>query len=128
MDERPVTELMTSPVLTVDSDEPTAAVADAMVRKGIRSLIVIDEACNPEGILTSTDYIELVAEGLDPAETTVGERMTTDIVTASVEETVRAAAGRMERHDISHLPVVDDDEQVVGILTTTDLRTFLSEP
>jgi len=128
MDERPVTELMMSPVLTVDSDEPTAAVADAMVRKGIRSLIVIDEACNPEGILTSTDYIELVAEGLDPAETTVGERMTTDIVTASVEETVRAAAGRMERHDISHLPVVDDDEQVVGILTTTDLRTFLSEP
>ena len=31
----------------------------------------------------------------------------------------------MAEHDVSHLPVVDDEEQVVGIIFTTDLAVHL---
>ena len=40
-------------------------------------------------------------------------------------EEVGAIAARMTEHDISHLPVVNDEEQVVGILSTTDLTAHL---
>ena len=51
--------------------------------------------------------------------------MTTDIVTVRPGEEVGAIAERMTENDVSHLPVVDDGEQVVGIVSTTDLATHL---
>jgi len=51
--------------------------------------------------------------------------MTTDVVTARPNDEVGALAERMTEHDISHLPVVDDEKQVVGILSTTDLTAHL---
>ena len=51
--------------------------------------------------------------------------MTTDIVTVRPGEEVGAVAERMTENDVSHLPVVDDEEQVVGIVSTTDLAVHL---
>ena len=51
--------------------------------------------------------------------------MTTDIVTVRAGEEVGGIAERMTKNDVSHLPVVDDEEQVVGIVSTTDLAVHL---
>lgn len=114
-------ELMTTPVLTVAMDDDAAAVARAMRDREIKSVVATDEDCQAAGILTSTDYVALAAAEDPPAETPVGEYMTTTVVTAAPADPIEAVAARMREHDISHVPVVDDEGQVVGILTATDL-------
>lgn len=116
-----VADRMTTPVLTVAPDDSTAAVAGAMAREDIKSVVVISEDCAVEGIFTATDYMNLAVDGADPAATTVGDCMSTAVLTASPSEPVAAAAERMAANDISHLPVVGDDDQVTGMLTSTDL-------
>ena len=118
-------ELMTAPVLTVAEDDRPGDVAEAMADREFKSVVIIDDDCHPLGIVTSTDYVELTAAGVDPYDATVGDHMTTDVVTARPNDEVDALAERMTEHDISHLPVVDDEKQVVGILSTTDLTAHL---
>ncbi|MEF8852844.1 MAG: CBS domain-containing protein [Haloarculaceae archaeon] len=56
---------------------------------------------------------------------TAGERMTREVVTVSPDDAVARAVAVMREEDVGHLPVVDD--RVVGILTETDLATYLAE-
>ncbi|KOX91709.1 hypothetical protein AMS69_16470 [Haloarcula rubripromontorii] len=126
MSDATVAEFMTSPVLTVTGDEIALDVAAAMDDQAINSVVVVDEACQAEGILTSTDYVRLTADGVDPTETTVADHMTRDIVTASPDTTLSAVAARMRANDISHVPVVDDEDRVTGILSATDLTSYLA--
>lgn len=126
MTETRVTEVMTAPVLTVAGDETPASVASAMLENGIKSVVVIDDACHPIGILTSTDYVQMTAEGINPHDTTVREFMTQTIVSATTDETIPTAADRMRANAINHLPILDDDEKVVGIVSATDLTNYLA--
>jgi len=48
--------------------------------------------------------------------------MTRDPVTVRADQTVRAAAELMRAHNIRHLPVVDEEENLVGMLTDRDIR------
>lgn len=118
---------MTSPVLTVETEAPLDDAAAAMLDQGIKSVVAVDEDCRPEGILTSTDFVQLAADRAAAGETTVGDYMTQDIVTATSGEPVPEVAERMLDEAINHLPVVDPDGQVTGILTTTDLAAYVSE-
>ncbi len=126
MEETTVTELMTSPVLTVSPDATLEEVASGMTDLGIKSVVVIDDDCAPAGILTSTDFVRAARDGRTPADTAVEEYIATDVLTADPEEPAPAAAARMRTNDISHLPVLKDGS-VVGILTSTDLAAHLAD-
>lgn len=121
MNDTPVHESMTDPVLTVNASDRVGDVGEAMLDQAIKSLVVIDDECHPEGILTSTDFIEIATAGPGATEDPVAEWMTTDIHAIPAAETVATAAETMVTHGISHLPVVGDDGQVVGIISTTDI-------
>ncbi|AQL42146.1 hypothetical protein BV210_05215 [Halorientalis sp. IM1011] len=119
MTETAVEEIMTTPVLTVAPDETLSDAAWAMRDTAIKSVAVIDADCEPVGILTSTDFVQLAADDVDPSETTVEERMTTTVETIGPDATVSEAATYLLDSGFNHIPVVDGD--VVGILTTTDI-------
>jgi CBS domain-containing protein len=121
-----VTSLMTSPVLTVEPETPVDEIADAMLEQGINSIVAIDDACQPIGILTATDFVGIVATGTPKTETTVGDHMTTDIVTTTPAAPIPEIADRMLEHGISHLPVVDTGG-VIGIISATDLTEYVAE-
>lgn len=121
-----VNELMTAPVMTVEADESLSKVAWAMKEKGIKSLAVVDEDCLPVGILTSTDFIHMAADEAVPTEATVGDYMTTGVATTTPDNRVEAVAARLLEEGFNHMPVVE--EEVVGILSTTDLLQHLSAP
>lgn len=53
--------------------------------------------------------------------------MTTDVVTTTANDSVYEVAQTMLDHGFHHVPVVDDTEGVVGIITTTDFTAYLSE-
>lgn len=125
MTETPVSELMTTPVLTVAPDETLSDAAWAMRDTEIKSVAVIDADCDPVGILTSTDFVQVAADDTDPTETTVEERMTTTVETVTPDTTVAEAATHLLDSGFNHIPVVDDD--VVGMVTTTDILRHTAE-
>jgi CBS domain-containing protein len=53
--------------------------------------------------------------------------MEDQVITAKPNSTIREAANLMRGRTIGSLPVVDDKDQLVGIITTTDLLTLLGQ-
>ncbi|WP_049935773.1 CBS domain-containing protein [Haloplanus natans] len=121
-----VSDAMTTPMLTLDADTPVDEAADGMLEAGIKSVVVVGEACRPEGIFTSTDAVRVAADATPADETTVGAYMSTDLETVGPDDPLPVAARRMLDAGISHAPVTDAEGNGVGILTTTDLAAALS--
>ncbi|MEF8856267.1 MAG: CBS domain-containing protein [Haloplanus sp.] len=121
-----VSDVMTTPMLTLAAETPVSEAARGMLEAGIKSVVVVSENCHPEGIFTSTDAVRVAAAGAPADEATVGEYMTTDVETVGPDEPLAVAARRMVESDVSHVPVTDADGAGLGILTTTDLTEALS--
>jgi CBS domain-containing protein len=121
-----VGRLMSSPVETVRADTPVVEAGRTMLDEGIGSLVVVDGGGHLEGIVTATDFVHVVADQLAAGETTVGDVMSTEVVTTNANDDVRDVADLMLERDIHHVPVVDPTEGVVGMLSTTDLAAYLS--
>jgi CBS domain-containing protein len=122
-----VARLMSSGVISVTPDTLVEDAADILLDKQIGSLVVVDEDNHLQGILTSTDFVRIVAKSQPKAETTVEKYMTDQVVTVEAQDLIRDAADKMITYNIHHLPVVDDEEGVIGMLSTTDLTAYLSD-
>jgi len=57
---------------------------------------------------------------------TVGEVMTTDVITIDTTASLQEAKALMEEHRVRRLPVVDEDDDLVGILSWGDVRESTS--
>lgn len=94
-------------------------------------LVVIDNADEerePIGIVTDRDIVvEVLGRGLDPGKTTVGEIMSKQLVLASGSEDVSQALQRMAAHGVRRLPLVDDEQCVLGIVTLDDMLRVHAE-
>lgn len=67
MTDQQVTEVMTSPVLTVAASGLASHVGRAMARESVRSVVVTDD-CRVDGIFTATDYISRRKRCVTPAQ------------------------------------------------------------
>lgn len=122
-----VGRLMSTDVVTISPTTTVEAAAQVLLEENIGSVIVVDGENQPKGILTSTDFVRIVANG-DPNDvTTVEDHMSEEIVSVEAQDSIQDAADRFITYQIHHLPVVDDDEGVVGILSTTDLTKYLKD-
>jgi CBS domain-containing protein len=127
MDDIYVGSLMSSGTISVTRDTYVEDAAQTLMDKQIGSLVVVDGNNQLEGILTSTDFVRIVAESKPKAKTTVERYMTKQVVTVEAQDTIRDAADKMITYQIQHLPVVDEEEGVIGMLSTTDLTAYLSD-
>lgn len=126
MDDMFVGRLMSSGVVTVRTETSVQEAAETLREKQIGSLVVVDGENRLQGILTSTDFVEIVAENTPKDDSAVGDFMTTEVVTVTAQDTIQDAADKIIRNDIHHLPVVDREGHVVGMLSTTDLTAYIS--
>ncbi|WP_136602161.1 CBS domain-containing protein [Salinigranum halophilum] len=127
MDEgAPVTELMSTNIRTVTPETTITEAAETLVEEGIGSLVVVDDASQPVGMFTTTDLARAVSVGNPATETTVEEYMTEDFYTLDVRNGARDAAAKMIGRGVHHLPVVDDEGAVVGMVSTMDITAYLS--
>lgn len=103
----------------------TATVRQAtrlMNEHGIGSLLVTS-GNRLVGIFTERDVLRrVVAEGRSPDSTTVGEVMTCDVVCCPPDATIENAADIMRRRRVRHVPVVDQDESIVGLVSIGDIN------
>jgi CBS domain-containing protein len=117
---------MSTDLRTVGPETLVEDAADLMLEEGVGSVLVVDDSNHLEGILTTTDFVRIVANSQPKAQTTVTRYMSTDVITTTAGTPIRAVADTMVEAGIHHLPVVDDEEGVIGIVTTTDLAEYLS--
>jgi CBS domain-containing protein len=121
-----VGRVMSSPVETIHQEASVRDAADLMLSEGISSVVVVDEANALEGIITTTDFVRMVSEGAIDGDVRVAAFMTDVVETTTANAPVEEIAHRMVRRNIHHVPVVDEAEGVVGIVSTTDLTAYLS--
>lgn len=121
-----VGDIMHRDVITVGADESFADAARLLREHRISSLVVRSEDGSPAGILTERDFVTLVAEGVDPATTKVGERMTRDLATVEPKTDIADAAELMAARRIRHLPVVERGS-LAGIISIRDLTHWAVE-
>ncbi|MFD5144000.1 CBS domain-containing protein [Streptomyces sp. NPDC058401] len=111
--------LMTDEVVSVLGRTPSADVAALLVAHEISGVPVLDADERVVGVISRTD---LLTQGHLTAE----DLMTAPAVTIHAEQTVTEAARLITRRGVTRLPVVDEEERLVGIVTRRDLlRVFL---
>ena len=123
-----VGELVTREPVTTDAGASVAEAAAAMSRAGVSSLMVVDGTALC-GIVTDRDLRNRVlATGLDPGRP-VREVMTAPALTVRSDAMAFEALLEMVSRGIHHLPVVDGHDELLGMITTTDLvRLGNSDP
>lgn len=122
-----VARLMSSDVRTVSPDTLVENAAQIMLEHDIGSVVVVDEENQLVGILTTTDFVKIVAEQKPKDQTPVSKYMSTNCITASAQDSIDDVAHSMIEHGFHHMPVVNDEEGVIGMITTTDLTAYLSD-
>lgn len=124
-----VRDWMSSPVIVVDADSSVSYAMTLMRRRKINSLVVNVGENNPSyGIITTTDIRDkIVAEGRNPAETTVREIMSGSIITGRPEWTLMECSKVMQRHKFHHLPIADENGALIGMISATDIFMAVEE-
>ena len=120
-----VRDIMHTDVKTASPEDTFEHVATILHDNRISSVVVMD-GDRLAGIVTERDLVNLVAEGLDPRTTKVGDRMSTNLDTVEPRSDIAEAAEHMARLRIRHLPVVDKGK-LVGIISIRDLTNWAVE-
>jgi CBS domain-containing protein len=123
-----VSEVMTTEVETISSDQTAREAASFMLRADAGSIPVC-EGDRVIGMITDRDIaVRGVAEGRGP-DTPVSELMSDGIICAHEDEDIESVARRMSEEQIRRLPVLDAEERLIGIVSLGDLaREARSEP
>lgn len=114
------------PALHTISPEATVLDAVGLMNEHKIGAVVVQSAGELVGIFTERDLLRrVVGEGRDPATTTVGEAMTTDVVCCGPEATIDEVRSIFMNRRIRHLPVVDDRGRVRGLISIGDLNAWM---
>ena len=114
-----VKDVMTKSVISVDSSATANDAAKRMEDAKIGSIVVIENSI-PVGIITDRDFTIKIVGHAYPIDTPVRRLMSFPLITIMPDSHCGVAADLMSSMKIKKLPVVDDD-QVVGIITVSDL-------
>ncbi|TGC09194.1 homoserine O-acetyltransferase MetX [Methanolobus halotolerans] len=116
-----VADIMKSEIVSIKKGLSIEETARVMYREGITHLPVVSEGNILAGIVTSWDISKAVAlkyKSLDRI-------MTTDVITASPDESIESAAKKMEKHNISALPVIDGNMKILGIIGSDEINRLI---
>ncbi len=87
-------------------------------------LVVIDGE-RPVGVFSERDILRrIVVARLDPGKTLVSEVMSSEMLVCKPTTSVEEARSVMKNRRIRHLPVVDDNERLVGLVSIGDVNAF----
>ncbi|MFP4597256.1 MAG: CBS domain-containing protein [Persicimonas sp.] len=127
-----IIDLCSKDVVTVTEDQSLFKAAWTMRNRHVGDLVVTrakDGVQIPVGILTDRDFVtSMVAEGEDDfATTTVGDAMTEVVILAREDDEMVEVLNNMRSNGVRRIPVVDRDDDLVGIVTYDDIARSLSD-
>jgi CBS domain-containing protein len=139
----PIADVMTRDALCVRADMTLEALRAVLIERGLGGLPVVDAEGRPLGMVTKTDLLR--AEGChdwhraeegaraEPrpaagaAAGTVGAIMTELAIAVHESMSIAQAAALMAYEGVHRLPVVDDDQRLVGVLSSLDVMHWIGE-
>ena len=137
-----VSDVMSTDIITVSPSTSLREAATTMLDAGVSGLPVTEDG-KLVGIITEADFVQREAgeeppryrtlgvlfgrrEGHTNSGTTVGEVMSTDLVTVGADVRVRQAARFMVDRGVKRLPVVTEDGMLAGVISRADvMRVFV---
>lgn len=124
-------EVMTKNPVCCLPDDMVAKVAKLMQSGNIGSIPVIENEQTQKlvGIVTDRDLaLKIVAKGHDAKSTKVEVMMTRQIVTCRAEDDLQKALDTMAEHQLRRIPIVDNNNKIVGIIAQADVATRVNQP
>ena len=128
VDESPsmyIHEIMSKNVVKVNHEISALEISKIMVKRGVSSVGIIDNANKIIGIVTEKDLIrEVCAKNILADTLTAAKIMSSPLITISKNSTINDAAKIMVEKKIKHLAIYEKND-IIGIVTTSDLINFL---
>ena len=121
-------DIMTPDVEIIDARETIQEAAARMASQDIGALPVCQDGGRLRGMITDRDItVKVVAAGLDPNTTTVGDIADAEeVVTIGADDSVEEALRTMKDHKVRRLPVIDG-HTVIGMVSQGDIATHLPD-
>ncbi len=119
--------LMTSKVISVEPDCPIPDLVGKLHAYRISCVVVCEDEV-PLGVITERDVVGFafkLASGREDSRTQAADLMSPRVTTLPVDASLDDALELVDRERIRHLPVVDVDQRLVGLVTQTDLLRAL---
>jgi CBS domain-containing protein len=114
-----------SAIFSVPSDASVYSAIEMMADKHVGALLVIDDG-HLVGVVSERDYArKVILEGKSSKDTFVREIMTPSPITICCDTSVEEAMRIMTENRIRHLPVIDTDGHVAGVLSIGDLVKWI---
>jgi CBS domain-containing protein len=112
-----------SEVLSISPQNTLDDVVQKLVKNNCGSLVVCEQEdpCRMVGIVTERDILRACAARKSLGQVRVQEVMSRNPVTGSPGDSVQDAMGQMTNRRIRHLPIVDEQGGLVGIVSIGDL-------
>ena len=111
-----LSDVMRPDFIEVAPEDTLGEVAERMTAKNVGAVVVKDFG-TLIGILTERDLLKAMAARVHSSEARVRQWMTADPVTVTADTDIEAASRLMVEHGFRHLPVLDDDGQVAGVVS-----------
>lgn len=113
------------PPLTAPAETSIRDACRQMMERGVGSIAITANNGMLAGIFTERDALNrVVVERLDPDSTTIGSVMTSPCISIQHDRSTNDAVNLMVEENIRHLAVLDDNHQVIGIVS---YRTLMSQ-
>jgi len=120
-------DIMTRNVEVVNGNASLKEAATKMKKLDV-GLIPVCDGDRLKGLLTDRDItIRATADGRDPSKTKVNEVMSTDIAYCLEDQAVDEAVILMEARQIRRLPILNQDKQLVGIVSLSDIAVHVGD-
>ena len=117
IDKVPINLVMTESPVTIYPDASIRQAVDLMLENNINNIPVTKNSVI--GIVTIKDIVRYVSE--QSFDTKVSDLMSKDIISVHRHHTINHVMDEMERNDVNKVIVIDDAEEGVGIISTTNL-------
>ena len=117
-----IREVMTDDVITLKPEHTIYEAAKLMLDLHVGVIPVCRQNNHLQGIITDRDIVtRAVSKGMDPKTTKISEIMTPKVVAIWERNTVNEAIELMAQHQVRRLPVINDDDRMIGIVSIGDL-------
>ncbi|MDD7968598.1 CBS domain-containing protein [Actinomycetospora lemnae] len=109
-------------VLTVSPDDPVASLLAVLAERNVGAAVVCDDDDRLAGIVSERDVVRhLHHRGASLLEAPISEIMTTVVATCRAGDDVQSLSRTMTERRIRHVPVLDEQERLAGIVSIGDV-------
>ena len=115
-----VKHMMLTNVITASPSMTVKETIEILYEKHIGCVVSIDEDKKCIGIFTERDAIRLMAKNVD-LDQPLGNLMTKNVITIQEDSSINEVRRTIQTHSIRHLPVVNQEDRLVGLLSVRAL-------